>query len=209
MTACRRTVVLAALCAGLMLTAGCQGDGKAQPLPPAGSSSTTAAEPSSSLPDPTETTQPAWQAKYSEKEIAAYEEALDRFTTYEQGSEPIWRRGKATPAAEELFKEYFYTWQDQLRRLQTYEQVNVKITGVPSALNSRPTRIKIASDGQSVTIRQCVDFTTSVVTQDGEPAPGASKVPLIRNIYLSRSTKPAATPWRITATNVTKQRCSK
>lgn len=201
MSTLRPTATTAALCATLMLVAGCQSDvndSEAQPLPPAESKSSTSPSKTSS-PSPTETepTEPAWQDKYSQKEIVAYEEALDRYATYEQRSEPIWRRGEATPAAEELFQEYFFTWQTQLRRLETYEQANVEIHGIPAVLDSRATRIELASDGQSVTIRQCVDFKPVATYQDSERAPSVNDQTREREIVLTRALGSQETPWRI------------
>lgn len=189
MSALRRTATATALCAGLALTAGCQSDadGEAQPLPSAESSTTTPTETRSA--SPTKTIQPAWQDKYSEKEIAAYETALDRFETYERRSEPIWRRGKATPAAEQLFKEYFTdgAWQREVSRLRSYEQANVEVHGSPTVLRSRATRIAVSDKGGSITIRQCIDYSSSQLLQDGEQAPGAPESPRIRQVVLDRS----------------------
>lgn len=190
MSALRRAATATILCAGLALAAGCQsnGNGEAKPLPAAESSTTTPTETTS--PSPTKTIQPAWQNKYSKKEIAAYEAALDRFTTYEQRSEPIWRRGKATPAAEQLFKEYFAdgAWQREVSRLRSYEQANVEVHGTPTVLRSRATRVAVSETGGSITIRQCIDYSTSQLLQDGQQAPGAPKSPRIRQVVLDRST---------------------
>ena len=189
MSAFRRTATATVLCAGMALTAGCQrdADGETKPLPPAESSTTAPTETSS--PSPTNTTKPAWHDRYSKKELAAYEAALDRFETYEQRSEPIWRRGKATPAAEELFKEYFTdgAWQREISRLRSYEQANVEVHGTPTVLRSQATRIAVSERGGSTTIRQCIDYRTSQLLQDGEQAPGAPKSPRIRQIVLDRS----------------------
>jgi hypothetical protein len=199
MSALRRTATATALCAGLALTAGCQsnGNGKAQPLPPAESSTTTPTETRSA--SPTKTTQPAWQDKYSEKEIAAYETALDRFETYEQRSEPIWRRGKATPAAEELFKEYFQegVWQPQLSRLRLYESSNVEVHGTPTVLRSQPTRITLSKQNESVTIRQCVDYSTVTGFQNGEETTKVTHKPQLRIVVSIRSVGKQESPWLI------------
>lgn len=196
MSALHRTATTAALCAGLLLAAGCQsdGDGKAQPLPPI-ESSTSPSESTSPSPSPsTEPTTPAWQDKYSQKQIAAYEAALDRYATYEQRSEPIWRRGKATPAAEQLFKDYFEegVWQTQMSRLRLYEEAEVKIAGTPEVLWSRPTRISTGT----VLIRQCVDYRPTETTQYGNPTkPVKSRQrPVIRLLGL---TKDGSEPWLI------------
>lgn len=196
MSALRRCAVVIAACVSLALTAGCQndGDGSAQPLPPV-ESSTNATE--ARTPGPTEPTRTAWQDNYTNAQIAAYEEALDRFATYEQRAEPIWRRGMATPAAEELFREYFYTWQTELNRLELYERANVEVHGTPTVLESRPARVALADDGESVTIRQCVDYSTVTGFQNGEETEKVATTPQVRIIVTSRSLGSQATSWRI------------
>lgn len=170
-------------------------------------------DPTSAAPTPTESspteTTPAWQAKYSKKEIAAYEAASDRFASYEQRSEPIWRKGEATPAAEQLFKEYFYGWQNQLSRLRLYEEANVEVHGTPTVLESRPTRIALSKRGEGVTVRQCIDWSTSELLQNGEQAPGAPDGPRLRQIELGRSVGEKPMPWRMLAikTFEGKRRC--
>jgi hypothetical protein len=196
---------------GLLFTTGCQGssNGEAEPLPPAETSSSPSETPTSSSPSPTE---PAWQDDYSQKEIAAYEAALKRFETYEQRSEPIWRRGKATPGAEKLFKEYFEEglWQRELSRLRGYEQAQVEVHGNPTVLRSRATRIALNDKGASVSIRQCIDYSTSQLLQNGEQAPGAPKSPRVRRINLTHTTGQEGTPWLISGiyTYEGKRRCS-
>ena len=196
----------AAGCASLILTAACQNsEDVPKPLPPVETS--TSMTPRES-PSTSPTQPPAWQAKYTKKEIAAYEDAIDRYATYEQRSEPIWREGKATAAAEQLFKEYFFVWQTEMSRLRLYEKANVEVHGIPTVLTSRPTRIALSKKGESVTIRQCVDYTSSLLKQNGEPAPGASKRPGIRLVALSRFVGANETPWQISSVKITKRGCS-
>ena len=153
-------------------------DGSDEPTPTAPITSTS----------PTPTT-PAWQDEYSKKEIAASEAALDRFATYEQRSEPIWRKGEATPAAEQLFKEYFQegVWQTQMSRLRLYEEAKVEVHGTPTVLQSRPTRIALSKQSESVTIRQCVDYSTVKGFQNDKETTKVTDVPQVRIVVSSRS----------------------
>ena len=198
----RRATAAATVCTGLILTAACQNsEDVPKPLPPVETStSTTPSESPSTSP----TQPPAWQAKYTKQEIAAYEAALDQYATYEQRSEPIWREGKATPAAEQLFKEYFLGWQNQLSRLRLYESSEVQIHGVPTVLDSRPTRVALSKDGQSVTIRQCVDFNPVSTFQYGDRAPSVKDKTRPREIVLSRSVGAKETSWRISVLKLRK-----
>jgi hypothetical protein len=165
------------------------GDPKSDPSP---SSPTTSTSPTSS-PSPTSD---AWKAQYSPAQLKAYNAALARWNEYEQQSEPIWARGKATQAAANLFKEYFPSpaWQAQYRRLASYEQVDVKVNGTPGIYWSKAT--KISDNGLSVEITQCVDNTQIKVTQNGMPAKPvkAQQKPNIRVLSLS---KPKGYDWLV------------
>lgn len=182
----RRTLsTLAALTLAAGLTA-CSDD-KKDPEPQA-TDSTTSAEPT-----PTE---PAWEDGYTEKQLAGYEAALQRWESYLDRSEPIWAAGKATPQAEDLFKEYFPdpNWRSLFNTLETYEQVEVKTEGQAEVYWSRATQI--SKDAKSVTIEQCVDYTAASTTQWGKPVQPYewAKVPRTRTINLS---KPEGYSWLI------------
>jgi hypothetical protein len=187
----RRTTTVATLFAGLILTAACQSTDDQPMLGQAVESSTGPSETTSS---PSPTHPPAWQAKYTKKEVAAYEAALDRFAVYEERSEPIWRRGRATTAAQHLFKQYFIEgyWQTQLSRLRIYEQAEVSVAGLPKVLWSRAAHISRAT----VRIRQCVDYRPMTTTQYGEPTrPVKSRErPVTRLVALSKN---QGNPWQI------------
>lgn len=182
-----RTVATAAILAGLTMTAACGGNDDPAPLPPVTSSTSS---PSTST-SPTPTT-PAWQSKYTKEQITEYEAALNRWSTYEQRSGPIWAAGKATPAAEALFKEFFLDPDSQFTTLQTYDQAKVKTEGTPKVYWSKATAIsdpkKAGTRGMSITIQQCVDYRTRTVTTMGKPSELAKRFqkPLIREIDLTK-----------------------
>ncbi|GAA3524636.1 hypothetical protein GCM10022234_21720 [Aeromicrobium panaciterrae] len=123
--------------------------------------------PTGSTPTTATPTRPAWEAKYTADEIAAYEEALATWDRYQQEAEPIWKAGKVTPEAEKLFKRYFAT-NEQLINLDFYEKNHLTRTGRAKVLSTEPTRIKVSTTGGSVSIRQCLDASTITVTQNGE-----------------------------------------
>lgn len=184
----RRTLsTLAALTLAAALTA-C-GDTAREPEPEA-TDSTTAAEPS---PTPTEA---AWQAQYSAKQLKGYETALQRWQSYLNRSEAIWAAGKATPQAEDLFKEFFPDpiWRSVYAQLMTYEQVEVTTEGQAEVYSSKAT--EISEDGRSVTIEQCVNYSAAVTTQRGEVVAGEmwGTQPRIRRVHLS---KPEGYGWLI------------
>jgi hypothetical protein len=183
----RHLVATAVLVALTFALAACGSDDDPTPLP-----APTSTTPSSS-PSPTT---PAWESKYTPEQIQAYNEALARWESYEQRAEPIWAKGKVTPAAKALFKEYWVSWAVPLNRLTFYEQVGDKVVGVPKVLWSRASKVaNFSGGGISVTIQQCIDPSTIEVKH----APGAQvqeqkQGPYIRRISL---TKAGATSYRV------------
>lgn len=187
----RRATSVAAVLGALMATAACGGDDNSPATPPG---TETSESPTEST-EPTSTA-PAWEKKYTEKQLAAYDAALTRWETYENRSEPIWAEGKATDRAEALFKQYFPSpiWQGTYQRLVTYEGVEVQIEGLADVYWSKPK--SISEDGLSVVIDQCVDYTTIKTTQRGKPAPPVAwqQKPNLRTITLE---KPKGYDWLI------------
>lgn len=155
------------LLTALLLTAGlattsCNGDGGGTG-DPSGTPTTAESTPTAS---PTES---PWVKKYTAKQLASYEAALSTFEAYERRSQPIWNRGKATPAAKKLFQTYFRhpTWIGPWSRLKTYQQVKVTSDGQISVYWSKPR--KVSQAGTEVEISQCIDYTTLQGFQNGEP----------------------------------------
>jgi len=187
-----QTAAAIAALAGLTFTmAGCGADGDdPKPLPPI-SSSSTASTPTTS---PSPTTQ-AWESKFTRKQRVEYDEALQRWESYEQRSEPIFAKGKVTPAAEALFKDYFIVWQNQLNTLRFYEQVGDKVVGLPTVIWSRPSKVTAFKGGMNVKIQQCIDpSTVKVKHAAGAQVQEKNVGPYIRKISLSKTD---AKPYRV------------
>jgi hypothetical protein len=145
---------------------GCNDDVQPQSQP------SSVATPSTSGPSPaTPTPTSSWQDQYTPQELDAFDVAVARLASYEREAEPIWAAGVVTEEAEAVFREYFPSpvWQGYVDRLATYEEVDVKIVGVPTVLWSMATKIS-SSDGNSgsVSLRQCVNYQSQTVTQYGE-----------------------------------------
>jgi hypothetical protein len=159
-------------------------------------------EPSVSESTPTSTSQAptidSWRDDYSDDELAAYHAALARWTEYETRAAPIWEAGKATPEAQALFRQYFPApnWQAQFQTLETYEQAEVRVTGLPTVKWSEATRIKTGGSTGSVSIRQCVDYLTAQIRQYGQPVEKEAvfQQPVLRTIVLG---KPEGKSWLI------------
>ena len=131
-------------------------------------------------------TKAAWESKYNAKEIAAYKAAFARYQAYQLEVRPIWAAGKATPTAKKLFQEYVFPWQFYYKQLEQYEATNIKLDLRYEVLDSRATRIKLGSDGGSVSIRQCVDQTKSSGTQDGKPLPKSADTPQLIDVVMDQ-----------------------
>jgi hypothetical protein len=199
----RHTVALVGVCALGLIASACGGDGPADPVPTSSPSPSTvdgsSATPTPSLP----TSDPdAWRSDFTSAQLDAYDAALARWDAYEARSEPIWAAGRATPAAESLFKEFFPSpiWNDQLEQLRIYERYQVRIAGTPTVLWSRARSIGRA--GSAVEIVQCVDYASTTTTQNGDPTEPirSRKTPVAREISLSR---PKGFDWLIYGINAT------
>lgn len=184
----RYAVTGVALSALALSTTACAGDDNPESGPTDGATSS-ATETSSPEPttEPSPTTDPdAWRAKFSPAQLEAYDAALQRWESYESRSEPIWAKGEATPAAENLFKEFFPhpAWMDYWERLQGFEQINVKVSGTPTVSWSKAK--SVSTSGSSVQVQQCVDYSSVQRTQDGKEIPRPAPKPQLRTIFLSQ-----------------------
>jgi hypothetical protein len=171
-----RAALVAIACTGLFLTACTSNGDEPEPRP----TTTTSASTPSQTP-----AKPAWESRYTEKELRAYEAALARFTEYETRAEPIWARGEVTPGAEGLFKEYWNPWPNTLNTLRVYEQNDITVSGLAKVIWSKPTAVKQGKAWTQVTIEQCIDPSTITVL----PAAGGSKKqgPYVRTITMDRT----------------------
>jgi hypothetical protein len=189
----RRHLTVAALSVVLLATATACGGGDDEPEVAPSSNADTTQSPSPTESPPTEA---AWEDKYTDAQLDAYEAALARYESYESRTEPIWSEGKVTDRAEALFKQFFPSpiWQGYLRRLTTYEQVDVQIDGLADVYWSKAK--SISDSGLSVEIEQCVDYTTISTTQRGKPAQPVKwqQKPNLRTITLE---KPEGGDWLI------------
>lgn len=178
----RRTLTSVALT--LLLVGGsaaCTNDDEPEASPTGTGETPAPTSPSSSEPTPPAPT--GWESKYTDEELNAFDAAMRRLSDYEREAEPIWRRGKYTPEADKLFREYFITAPSQITLLRQFEAGEVQIKGVSTVLWSKAKRIKLGADGASVNATQCLDGTTSRVFQHGKEVKETSK-PQLRDVAL-------------------------
>jgi hypothetical protein len=174
-----RHSVTAVAIAGLMVSAaGCNGDSNADPNP-LPSSSGSGAPASSPTTSPT-SSPTGWESEFTVEQLAAYQEALGRWQDYERESGSVWANPKPTAETLKFFAGYFYNEDLIQNRLEQYAEAEVKVEGLPNVLWSKA----ILAKGQTVHIRQCVDYTTLTVTQHDQPVEGSAE-PLVREIDLS------------------------
>ncbi len=193
----RHAVAVVGVCALGLLASACGGDAPAEPVPTSSTSSSTDGSPSATPTSSSPTSDPdAWRADFSAAQLEAYDAALARWDAYEARSEPIWAAGRATPAAEKLFKEFFPhpVWNEYWEQLKGYAAIDVSVAGTPQVLWSKAQ--SVSTSRTSVEIKQCVDYTPVVRTQAGEPISRPQPKPQTRTIVLNR---PEGYDWLIYA----------
>jgi hypothetical protein len=181
---------IALLVSAAVILAACNSTDQAVPATGTPVSQSQSQSPPTSSP-PSVPSEPPWRSAYTADQLAAYDSALARFNEYEQRSEPLWAAGKATAAAEQVFKTYYASpaWRQVFDQLKTYEQVEVTRSGLPMVVWSRAKTVTGGVDAGSVTLLQCVDYTSTSATQYGKPAPKDRVFlkPVERIIVLKRS----------------------
>lgn len=166
-----RPLVIGALV--LALAAGCGGDPSAAPSDPPSVSESVSESPS---PAP-----PAWQSKFTARELRAYRNALAVWEDWKKESAPIWATGKDTPEAQRIIKRYWVLPQPMLSRLTAAEAVGAKTTGTEEILSSQ----LVAFAKGELTIRQCVSNSETVETVKGEAVRNLGH-PFMRRIVLGQ-----------------------
>lgn len=174
----RRATAAGALAIALigLLATGCNDDGTPPTSDPSDPTTSASA-------NPTEPTASAWESKYTEDELEAFEKALATWTRYEKLAEPIWAKGKATKAAQQLFRKYWAT-NSQYSQLQRHEAGQIRVEGVGVELWAKPIFVKLGPDGDSLSIRRCVDGTGVKVFQGDKQLMGGTDRPQIIDIRM-------------------------
>jgi hypothetical protein len=129
----------------------------------------------------------AWESKYSEQELAAYREAVQRVEAFDAKVRPIWAAGEATRAARELLQDNLLTWRTSWAQLQTAEERRIKIARGPKVLWTRPATVRFL-DGGAVEVKlvRCTDQSDLGATMNGEPLSEASTEPVIQKVDVYR-----------------------
>ena len=186
-----RRFVMAAVCS--LVLVGC------------GNSSDTPQRPSAPPKATITTPPPAWESKYTAKELAIYREAVQRAAAYESKAQPIWAAGKATRAAKALFEDNLLTWQLDWADLQSYEKQGIQIARAPKVLSTEPESIKLLDKGAAETkLRRCVDATDLGGTINGKPLNEGTDKPVIQSVTVYKYDDSS---WRFGKFNTTDKPC--
>ena len=185
----RMLVAVACLLIGVGVAA-CSADDApgTRPSPsPLTESSTSTSSPS------TAETPPAWESKYSPRELAQYREALRRWQEYSAKTEQIYKQGKDTPGAEAVFRQYTAIAPGLIADLKrTYD-----IGGLRIVRASKPISFKALSiESNRVVIGQCTDYADMVVTQNGQKVSDALPDHLHTTLRIEME-KPSGHDWTI------------
>lgn len=200
MGASTRRHVTATLAAGLMLTASaCGGEGGSEQTAP----QSTPEWPTSSTTAPTNASPASdWKSKFTEAELDRYEEALDRWQEFTELAHEIHMRGKDTPEARAVFKEYSLQYQRDIAELvQTFDEGNVRLERPEEPLWWKAVSI----EPRVVVIRQCTDYRNVRLVQDGRTVPGTKPKHRVTPLRIEMN-KPKGHDWMVATTQLKDKR---
>jgi hypothetical protein len=147
-----------------------------------------------------------WESKYSEEELAAYREAVQRVDAFDAKTQPIWAAGEATRVAKELLQDNLLTWRKSWAELEMFDKRGIRITRGLTVLWSRPKSITLVGDGTAeIRIVRCTDQSDLGATINGEPLPAAYTEPVIQTVDVYRYPDGR---WRIGAYGNLDKRCA-
>lgn len=142
----------------------------------------------SRTPTPTPTA-PSWAVSYTAAELDDYNAALAALVAIEQREEPIWSGGKLTAVARAAFASDWFVPALPMRRLTSWQQNGAREEGLPRVLSSRLTsltRDNGSSGIETLTIRQCVDSSGVVATQNGKVVPPSKGTRGVRSVEMDK-----------------------
>jgi hypothetical protein len=135
-----------------------------------------------------------WEKKFTQRQLNAYDAALARYQRYNELSDDIYRKGKDTPQARAVLKEYNLLWQRDIVTLgETFDKGGVRQEVPPRLLWSYARSVKPTE----VIFLQCVDFSRMRYTQNGKVLRNKPKHPITPVIV--SMTKPTNRDWMVVA----------
>ena len=138
-------------------------------------------------------TDPPWLDDFTADEIAVYEAALARWQEYSEKSAQIYRLGRDTEAAREIFREYDMRAITRIKSLaESYDAQGLRTIQGPVPLSAKP----VSVEPRVVVISQCNDYTDVQVTRAGEPVDGVTPKHLRTPITIEMD-KPAGHDWMV------------
>jgi hypothetical protein len=194
----RTLVALVCLVAAVAVTAcGTDDPPGGDPLP----SPTTELSASANSPSSAETP-PAWESKFSPRELDQYKEALRRWQEYTAKTHEIYEAGSDTPGARRVFQEYSLTWQGDAAVLADSAKRHLRVTVPEKSLSTRAISVRLNRDGTgTVEISQCTDYRPVTVLQNGTQIKTSQPSHLVTPLLINM-TKPAGRDWMVAKTDL-------
>lgn len=158
---------LAAVGLAVTMLSSCSKSTEAESGPSSPTASPTAS-PQTTAPPPADPS-PSWMSQFNGAQLARYQQALARWEAYSKQSVAIYRAGRDTPTAREVFREYDLQAVARIRSLaETYEGQGLRIARGPRPLSTKA----VSVERTVVRIWQCNDYSRLLVTRNGKRASG-------------------------------------
>lgn len=186
----RRCFLIAAAGVALIILAGCGSGETDRELAPSAS---------------TAPTPPAWETKFTPEQLKIYREAEVFLAGYEPKDEAVFRTGKATRAAKELFQDNRADWQGRFAELQQYERQDIQFGNRPEVLSAEPTYLKADGAEAGVVIERCIDSSKVNATADGAPLAVYIDYPVTQTVEVARYKDGK---WRIVQVKTSEDECA-
>ena len=172
---------------------GCSDDGQAA------NPSTTSSAPPASTPSASATpSEETWRAKFTDAQLEAYEQALGRWQEYTEKTNAIYKAGRNTPAAREVFREFSMQWQGRVGELVTrYERDGARVVRPPEGLSWQA----VSARPRVVVIRQCTDYRDLLVTVKGKKLAGTQPDHLVTPLLIEMD-RPIGKDWMVADTKL-------
>ena len=185
----RKNATAVVATAVLMLGAAACGGGnepEADPTPIPTTSPTQSTSPTDPPGGPPE----GWEDKFTRDQLNIYNAALGRWERYTELANEIYRKGKDTPEARAVLREYNLFWQRDIVTLaQVYDEAGTREERPPEPLWTYARSIKPTQ----VVIIQCTNYSEVRITRNGEVIDNKPKhlvTPLVIQM-----TKPKGRDW--------------
>lgn len=181
---------LVAACLAMVVLAACADSGG---LPSGPDAQTTVPVATSPAPSASQDASTSWKSDFDAVQLKTYEQALARWVEYSRKSVAIYRAGRDTPQAREVFREYDLQAVARIRSLaETYEAQGLRIVRGPIPLGTQA----ISVEKTFVRISQCNDYSRLLVTRNGKPASDLRPKNIVTPLLIEMD-RPTGSDWMV------------